>query len=36
MDEAEQLSALITDAELTAHLKDLGWEDKKIKEMIKG
>lgn len=36
MDEAEQLSALITDAELTAHLKDLGWEDKKIREVMKG
>ena len=36
MEEAELLSDLITDAELTAHLKDLGWEDKKIKEMIKG
>jgi hypothetical protein len=36
MDEAEQLSALITDVELTAHLKDLGWEDKKIREAMKG
>jgi len=36
MDEAEHLSILITDIELTAHLKDLGWEDKKIREALKG
>lgn len=36
MDEAEQLSLLVTDFELTTHLKDLGWEDKKIKELLKG
>lgn len=36
MEEAEHLSTLITDDELSAHLRDLGWEDKKIKEAIKG
>ena len=36
MDEAEQLSALITDSELTDYLRDLAWDEKKIKEAIKG
>ena len=33
-DEAELLSDITTDAELTLQLKDLGWDDKKIKEAL--
>jgi hypothetical protein len=36
MDEAELLSETITDAELSEHLKNLGWEDTKIKQALKG
>jgi hypothetical protein len=36
MDEAELLSDMMTDQELEDHLKDLAWDDKKIKQALKG
>jgi hypothetical protein len=36
LDEAELLSDSLTDEELTLELIELGWEDKKIKEALKG
>jgi len=35
-EEAELLSNITSDAELTEQLKNLGWDDKKIKDAVKG
>jgi hypothetical protein len=35
-DEVGLLSDVTTDEELSQHLKELGWEDKKIKDTLKG
>jgi hypothetical protein len=36
MDEAELLSDVTSDEDLTLYLKELGWDDKKIKDTVKG